>query len=273
MSEELNKQMDEFDEVEEATAKPTGTSAKEPGASNPSSVKLKQEKEDEEKMKDEKQASDPKATKGTVKPVTLVKTEDKDEDEEVKEDDEEEEEVKKEEKATAPKLKSEIMQGLVDHIKGLKKEDLAKMYGTHILGETEKDEDYEEEEVEDEKASKVKKESIDQAIEDLDVSGDVEALVQGEEELSDEFKTKAATIFETAIKSKVRSELEKIHAENQESSKKVAEETMTSVVEKVDDYMNYVVEQWMSENELAIERGLKGEIAEDFISGLKGLFE
>ena len=263
MSEELNKEMDELDEVEEATAKPTGKSAKEPGASNPSSVKLKQEKEDMQKAKTSGKTSDPKSTKGTVKPVTTV--EDKDEDEE-------EEEVKKEEKSSTPKLKSEIMQGIVDHIKGLKKEDLAKLYGTHVLGETEQNEDHEEEE-EDEEASKVKKESIDQTIEDLDVSQDIEALVSGEEELSDEFKTKAATIFETAIKSKVRTELEKIHAENQESSKKVAEETMTSVVEKVDDYMNYVVEQWMSDNELAIERGLKGEIAEDFISGLKGLFE
>ena len=269
MSEELNKEMDELDEVEEATAKPTGTSAKEPGASTPSSVKLKQEKENMEKAKAAKSASDPKATKGTVKPVTLVKTEDKDEDEEVKEDDEEEE-VKKEVKASAPKLKSELMQGIVDHIKGLKKEGLAKMYGTHVLGETEQNEDDEEEE---EETSKVKKESIDQTIEDLDVSQDIEALVSGEEELSDEFKTKASTIFETAIKSKVRTELEKIHAKNEESAKKVAEETMTSVVEKVDDYMNYVVEQWMTDNELAIERGLKGEIAEDFISGLKGLFE
>ena len=288
MSEELNKEMDELDEVEEATAKPTGTSAKEPGASNPSSVKLKQEKENMEKAKAGKSASDPKSTKGIVKPVTLVKTEDKDEEEEEEvkttkssvkkefghdKDDEEEEEVKKEEKASTPKLKSEIIQGLVDHIKGLKKEDLAKLYGTHILGETEHEDDAEEEEEEDEKASKVKKESIDQTIEDLDVSQDIEALVSGEEELSDEFKTKASTIFETAIKSKVRTELEKIHAENEKSSKKVAEETMTSVVEKVDDYMNYVVEQWMSDNELAIERGLKGEIAEDFISGLKGLFE
>jgi len=268
MSEELTKEMEEVDEVEEATAKPTGVSAKEPGASNPSSTKLKQEKENMEKAKTSGKTSDPKSTKGIVKPVTLVKTEDKDE--EVKEDDEEEE-VKKEEKATAPKLKSEIMQGLVDHIKGLKKEDLAKMYGTHVLGETEQDEGYEEEE--DEEASKVKKESIDQTIEDLDVSQDIEALVSGEEELSDEFKTKASTIFETAIKSKVRTELEKIHAKNEDSAKKVAEETMTSVVEKVDDYLNYVVEQWMTENELAIERGLKGEIAEDFISGLKGLFE
>ena len=271
MSEELNKKMEEVveeEKVEEASA---------PKASNPSSVKLKQEKENMQKAKTTGSASDPKATKGTVKPVTLVKTEEKDEDKEVKaksesDEEEEEEEVKAEEKASTPKLKSEIMQGIVDHIKGLKKEDLAKMYGKHVLGETEQDEGYEEEE-EDEEASKIKKESINQTIEDLDVSQDIDALVSGEEELSDEFKTKAATIFETAIKSKVRSELEKIHAENQESSKKVAEETMTSVVEKVDDYMNYVVEQWMSDNELAIERGLKGEIAEDFISGLKGLFE
>ena len=267
MSDELNKEMDELEEVEEATAEPTGVKAKEPGATSPKSVKLKQEKENMAKEKGAKSASDPKATKGVVKPVTLVTDEVEKEDHE-----EEEEEVKKEEKASAPKLKSELMQGIVDHIKGLKKEDLAKMYGTHVLGETEKDEGYEEEE-EDEEASKVKKESIDQTIEDLDVSQDIDALVGGEEELSDEFKTKAATIFETAIKSKVRTELEKIHAENQESSKKVAEETMTSVVEKVDDYMNYVVEQWMTDNELAIERGLKGEIAEDFISGLKGLFE
>ena len=260
MSEELNKEMDELDEVEEATAKPTGKSAKEPGASNPSSVKLKQEKENMEKAKTSGKASDPKSTKGTVKPVTTV--EDKDEEEE-------EEEVKKEEKASAPKLKSEIMQGIVDHIKGLKKEDLAKLYGTHVLGETE----HEDEEEEEEETSKVKKESIDQTIEDLDVSQDIEALVSGEEELSDEFKTKASTIFETAIKSKVRTELKKIHAENEKSAKKVAEETMSSVVEKVDDYLNYIVEQWMTDNELAIERGLKGEIAEDFISGLKGLFE
>ena len=273
MSDELNKEMEELEEVSEVEE------ASAPKATNPSSVKLKQEKENMQKAKTSGKASDPKATKGAVKPVSTVEDKEEDEDEKpveatkVKEDDEEEEEeVKKEEKATTPKLKSEIMAGIVDHIKGLKKEDLAKLYGTHVLGETEQDEGYEEEE-EDEEASKVKKESIDQTIEDLDVSQDIEALVSGEEELSDEFKTKASTIFETAIKSKVRTELEKIHAKNEESAKKVAEETMTSVVEKVDDYMNYVVEQWMTDNELAIERGLKGEIAEDFISGLKGLFE
>jgi len=64
-----------------------------------------------------------------------------------------------------------------------------------------------------------------------------------DEELSEEFKTKAATIFETAIKSKVRSELEKIQEENDKQMKELAETSMTSMVEKVDDYLNYVVEQ------------------------------
>ena len=277
MSEELNKEMEQVDEIEASEAKPTGVKAKEPGASNPSSVKLKQEKEDLQKAKTSGKSSDPKATKGAVKPVSVESKEDEEDKESVDEaqakteSDEEEEKEVKEESPSTPKLKSEIMQGLVDHIKGLKKEDLAKLYGTHVLGETPKEEGYEEEE-EDEEASKIKKEDIDQVIDALDVSGDVDALVDGEE-LSEDFKTKAATIFESAIKSKVRTELEKIHQANEESSKKVAEETMSSVVEKVDDYLSYVVEQWMSENELAIERGLKGEIAEDFISGLKGLFE
>jgi len=146
------------------------------------------------------------------------------------------------------------------------------MYGATILGEQEEDDDEDEDDGEDAEESKKVKESIDQKIEDLDVSEDVEALVQGEE-LSEEFKAKAATIFETAIKSKVRSELEKIQEENEQQMKELAETSMTSMVEKVDDYLNYVVEQWMTDNELAIERGLKGEIAEDFISGLKGLFE
>ena len=203
-----------------------------------------------------------------VKKAKLNKEEDESDEEE---DSEEEEEQTKKEALEIPKLKSEILAGLVDHLKGLKKEDLSKIYGSQVIGEEEGDDEDEEEE--DPEESKKVKESIDQKIEDLDVSQDVEALVQGEDELSEDFKTKAATIFETAIKSKVRSELEKIQEENDKQMKELAETSMTSMVEKVDDYLNYVVEQWMSENELAIERGLKGEIAEDFISGLKGLFE
>ena len=108
---------------------------------------------------------------------------------------------------------------------------------------------------------------------DIDVKEHVDALVAGEDSLSEEFKTKAATVFEAAIKSKVKEIAEEMQADY---DKKLAEETSKSkdeLVEKVDSYLAYVVEEWMKENELALERGIKGEIAEDFISGLKKLFE
>ncbi len=251
MSEELNKEMEELEESEVTEA----------------DSKVSKHEGDDNAKKNPDFAKDVKKAKSEAKKVK----EDDDEDEDEEDSEEGEEQVKKE--SVTPKLKSEILAGLVDHMKGLKKEDLAKMYGSTVLGEEGDDEeDDEEDSEEDAEESKKVKESIDQKIEDLDVSQDVEALI-ADEELSEEFKTKAATIFETAIKTKVRSELEKIQEENDKQMETLAEETMTSVVEKVDDYMNYVVEQWMTDNELAIERGLKGEIAEDFISGLKGLFE
>jgi len=114
--------------------------------------------------------------------------------------------------------------------------------------------------------------TLEDRLASVDVSEDVSALTQGEE-LSEEFKDKAATIFEAAVKSKLRSEVARIEMEK---TQEVAEEINTvrdELTEKVDNYMNYVVEEWMKENEIAIERGLKGEIAEDFISGLKSLFE
>ena len=123
-----------------------------------------------------------------------------------------------------------------------------------------------------EEISPEKKEEIDARIKDLDVKEDVDALMSGED-LSEDFKTKAGTVFEAAIKSKLRSEIDRIH-EEVSSEKETEQETFKEeLTEKVDTYLNYVVEEWTKENELAIERGLKGEIAEDFISGLKQLFE
>ena len=101
----------------------------------------------------------------------------------------------------------------------------------------------------------------------------VEALMTGEGDLSEEFKRKAATVFEAAVKSKVRSEVERMEEEYTNELEENITATKEELTEKVDTYLNYVVEEWMKENELAIERGLKGEIAEDFISGLKQLFE
>ena len=254
----MSEETKEMEELEESEV----TEAEEVTEADKSTAKVTKHEGDDNAKKNPDMAKDVKKAKSESK----VK-EDDDEEEDSDEDEEEEEQVKKE-ALEIPKLKSEILAGLVDHLKGLKKEDLSKIYGSQVIGEQEGDDEDEE----DPEESKKVKESIDQKIEDLDVSQDVEALVDGEE-LSEEFKTKAATIFESAIKSKVRSELEKIQEENDKQMKELAETSMTSMVEKVDDYLNYVVEQWMSENELSIERGLKGEIAEDFISGLKGLFE
>ena len=122
------------------------------------------------------------------------------------------------------------------------------------------------------KALEDAKAEIEEKIKSISVKEDVDALTEGEE-LSEEFKEKAATVFEAAVKSKMRSEVERI-VEAVNSEKETEMETFKDeLTEKVDTYLNYVVETWSKENELAIERGLKGEIAEDFISGLKQLFE
>ena len=109
--------------------------------------------------------------------------------------------------------------------------------------------------------------------EDIDVTEHVDALIAGEDDLSEEFKTKAATVFEAAIKSKVAEIEEYMEADYKNKFEEETSKAKDELVEKVDSYLNYVVEEWMKENELALERGIKGEIAEDFISGLKKLFE
>ena len=108
---------------------------------------------------------------------------------------------------------------------------------------------------------------------EIDVKEHVDALIAGQSDLSEEFKTKAATIFETAIKSKVKEIAEEMEAESKKRFEEETSQAKAELVEKVDSYLSYVVEEWMKENELALERGIKGEIAEDFISGLKKLFE
>jgi len=107
---------------------------------------------------------------------------------------------------------------------------------------------------------------------EYDFSGDLNALVESEATLSDGFKDKAATIFEAAVKSKLGEEIARIE---ESYATELAEEiasTKSDLVEKIDSYLNYVVENWMSENQVAIQTGLRSEIAENFMNGLKDLF-
>lgn len=106
---------------------------------------------------------------------------------------------------------------------------------------------------------------------EVDMTEHVEALFAGED-LSEEFMEKAVTIFEAAVKAKMQSEiarLEEAYAATLEEEVETLKEELSS---NVDDYLNYVVEQWVSDNEVAIEAGLRTELTEDFISGLRQLF-
>ena len=178
---------------------------------------------------------------------------------EIEHDGEELEENKKMTKAQA-----------LEQIGKMKKADIEEMLAAHAskLSEAGKAETEEElKKLEDQKAE------IDERIKSISVKEDMEALMGADDSLSEEFKVKAATIFEAAVKSKIRSEIERIDEEVKSEKGQELETFKEEIAEKVDTYLNYVVEEWTKENELAIERGLKGEIAEDFISGLKQLFE
>ena len=108
---------------------------------------------------------------------------------------------------------------------------------------------------------------------EIDLTDDVKALVSADADLSEEFKDKAATIFETAVKTRIKEQSAILEAQFEEKLASETETVKEAMVEKVDSYLNYVVEEWMKENELAVERGIRTEIAEDFITGLKGLFK
>jgi len=149
----------------------------------------------------------------------------------------------------------------------MKKDDLMAAYDAMMNKEMmAKDEEPTDEE-------KAKSEAVEKRVKEIDVKEHVDALMNGEGDLSEEFKRKAATVFEAAVKSKVRDEVSRIEDDYRKELDENINANKDELTTKVDTYLNYVCEEWTKENELAIERGLKGEIAEDFISGLKQLFE
>ena len=192
----------------------------------------------------------------------------------VKEEDEEgEEEV--EEAVSVPKTKAGMIKALYDQLSAMKKSDLSDSF-SKIMGSTLTEDEHEEDEEEKEEdnpkyeSKKLKKEDLE-----IDVKEDIEAITNGED-LSEDFKTKASTIFEAAVSAKVLSEVNQRIEELETSYKKeitdAKEEHLSTITEKVDGYLNYVTEEWMKENELAVEKGIRSELVEDFMTGLKNLF-
>jgi len=138
-----------------------------------------------------------------------------------------------------------------------------------VKEETEEEEDLEvvaEEEITEEEVV-----SEEETVE-YDIEEDVNALLGGEE-LSEEFKEKAKTIFEAALTAKVGEIKEALEAQYEEKLVEEVEEIKEALVERVDSYLEYVADEWFTENELAVEQGLKTEMTESFLEGMKGLFE
>ena len=108
--------------------------------------------------------------------------------------------------------------------------------------------------------------------EEIDIEEDVNALLGGEE-LSEEFRAKAKVVFEAALNSKVKEIQEALEVKYEESLSEARQELKGELTERVDSYLEYVSQEWLTENELAIEHGLKTEMTESFLTGMKGLFE
>ena len=225
-------------------------------AKTKASVK-KEEEEDSEEDEDEEEMEEQKAS---------VKKEEGEEDD----SDDEEEEEPAEEAVQIPKTKNQMLKNIYDQVNKMKKSDLSGKYES-ILKATQEVVKEEEEVTEEAETTKIQAVSP-QEIAPPNVEDDVEALVSGEEGLSEEFKKKASTIFEAAVHAKVVDEVNKRMEEQAKEVDASKDEFQKELTEKVDGYLTYVVEEWMKENELAIERGIRSELVEDFMSGLKTLF-
>jgi len=160
--------------------------------------------------------------------------------------------------SSMPKTKAEAMSRFYDTLGKMKKADIMdnyeKIMNAISLEENAEAEDYN----------------------PLDVKDDIDALTEGEDQLSDAFKSKAATIFEAAVQAKVKETLLEKEVQLEETFEARIEEEVKTIreelVEQVDGYLNYVSEQWVEDNKLAIEKGVRTEITESFITGMKNLF-
>ena len=247
--------------------------------------KKKELKANADKEKEVKKEGElPPALKKAIdakKDKEAVKEQDEKDKEELKAQDEKDAEKKKELKAQHDDDKKDVKEQDEKDKEELKAQDEKDAEKKKELKAQHDDEkkDVKEDDEGDDKKKELKaqhddeKKSAKEKVKDIDMKEDVKALVGDESDLSEEFKQKAATIFESAVKARLVEEIEKLESEYATKVSEGTSKAKEEIVEKVDAYLNYVVEEWMKDNELAIEKGLRSEISEDFISGLKNLFE
>jgi len=235
-----------------------------------------QEQASEEVLNDEDQVveeTSEEVNEETHEEVSDESVEDLDEAKKAKEEDMEESK-----EVSIPKTKAGVIQAAVDMLKSARKEDAQKLFAKMTkIDEVDEDNDAEVGEYDKAmKASLPKKKNELKAkakVEKVDFDEDLENIIKEEATLSDGFRDKAGTIFEAVLTSKLAEEVERLEAEYAQNLEEEVSDIEGQLVEKVDSYLNYVVENWMKENEVAVNQGLKTEIAEDFMTSLQAVFK
>jgi hypothetical protein len=205
-----------------------------------------------------------------------------------KEEEYEEESVQKEEapKVNIPKTKAGTIQAAVDMLKAAKKEDAQRLFAKMIKVDEAEEEDSLKSSKDAENMVKPKSakapvasgagdkhgEKVKAKIESVDFDEDLDVLIAEEATLSDGFKEKAGTIFEAVLTAKLTQEVDRLESEYASNLEEEVKEINDDLVEKVNAYLDYVVENWMKENELAVTNGLRTEIAEEFMTSLQKVF-
>ena len=201
----------------------------------------------------------------------------------MKKDDEEDEDEDEDEKSES--TKADLLKKIAEHFKS-EDEEVVKESLTAILEASKEDEEEDDEDEEDmdeakkneashgddEEEDEDEDEKEESKKESYDMSDDIDALVGGED-LSEEFKSKAKVVFEAALSAKVSEIKEELESQKRDEIVEASNEIKEDLTNKVDSFLGYVAEEWVKDNELAIERGLKSELTENFITGLKALFE
>ena len=177
-----------------------------------------------------------------------------------------------------PKTKAGVIQAAVDMLKGVKKEDAQKLFAKMAAISDDKDLDESEDDGSVAKAiaaapSKKNELKAKAKVEAIDFDEDLDTIIKEEATLSDGFREKASAIVEAVLTSKLAESVERLEAEYVQNLEEEVSEIQNSLVEKVDSYLNYVVENWMKENEVAVSTGLRTEIAEDFMTSLQSVFK
>jgi len=232
---------------------------------------------EDEQVENEETLEEGKHKKGKYESESDDDDEDEDEVKEESDDEDDEDEEPEVKEISIPKTKAGVISAAVEMLKKARKEDAQKLFAK--MAKVDEMEDSEKKSIDDVdkavKAAPQKKAEIKAKakVEAVDFEEDLDAVIAEEATLSDGFRGKAGAIFEAVLTSKLAQEVDRLETEYAQNLEEEVTDVKNELVEKVDSYLNYVVSNWMSENEVAVTEGLRAELAEEFMASLQTVFK